>query len=313
MAGMILVLGSSNVDLILTTPRFHDPGETIQGGNVVTVFGGKGANQAIAAKRLGGSVRFLTKLGGDFHGDAYLRYLARNGLERRYLLQDRKLPTGIAFIQRIPNGENRIIVSPGANSALTSRDVRKHTAAWKDVSIFVTQLETPLPAVEAALKIARSRGAVTILNPSPATALSSKILPFIDFLVANEKEAQLLSGIRMKQKKDLPRMAERFLRLGVKRVIITLGSQGSYSHGEREAFWMKAFRVKTVDTTAAGDAFVGALAGSLATGHSIREALRMANAAGALAAARLGAQPSLPSRRELENFLQSQAGGLHKR
>jgi ribokinase len=297
----------------LTTPRFHDPGETVQGGNVVTVFGGKGANQAIAAKRLGGSVRFLTKLGSDFHGDAYLRYLARNGLERRYLLRDKKLPTGLAFIQRIPNGENRIIVSPGANSALTPRDVRKCTAAWKDVSLFVTQLETPLPAVQAALKIARSRGAVTILNPSPVTSLSSEIFPLIDFLVANEKEAQLLSAIRMKQKKDLPRMAERLLCLGVKSVIITLGSQGSYFRGEREAFWMKAFRVKTVDTTAAGDAFVGALAGSLAAGHSMREALRIANAAGALAATRLGAQPSLPSLRELEKFLQNQAGGLPKR
>lgn len=302
MTGTILVLGSSNVDLILATPRFHDPGETIQGGNMVRVFGGKGANQAIAAKRLGCTVRFLTKLGSDFHGDSYFRYLARTGLERRYLLRDKKLPTGMALIQWIPSGENRIIVSPGANGALSARDVRKHSGLWKEVSIFITQLETPLPAVEAALRIARRRGVVTILNPAPAATLSAEILSLVDFLVPNEVEAQRLSGIRMKKKTDLPPMAAKLLRRGPKNVVMTLGAQGSYFRNDREEFWMKAFPVKTVDTTAAGDAFVGAFACGLAEGKPIKEALRMANGAGALAATKRGAQPSLPSRRELEIF-----------
>jgi ribokinase len=313
MTGTILVLGSSNVDLILPTPRFHDPGETIQGGNMVRVFGGKGANQAIAAKRLGGTVRFLTKLGSDFHGDSYFRYLSRTGLERKYLLRDKKLPTGMALIQWVPSGENRIIVSPGANSALSARDVGNPIGLWKGVSIVTTQLETPLPAVEAALRIARRRGVVTILNPAPAVNLSSKILSLVNFLIPNEFEAQQLSGIRMKKKADLPPMAERLLRRGPKNVVITLGGQGSYFRSNQEEFWLKAFPVKTVDTTAAGDAFVGAFACALAEGKSNKEALRMANGAGALAATKRGAQPSLPSRRDLENFLESQAGDLKKR
>ncbi len=306
MTGTILVLGSSNVDLILPTPRFHDPGETIQGGKPVTAFGGKGANQAIAAQRLGGTVRFLTKLGSDFHGDSYFQYLARTGLDRKYLLRDKKLPTGMALIQWIPTGENRIIISPGANSALSASDVRKHSGLWKEVSIFITQLETPLPAVEAAMKAARRYGVVTILNPAPVATLSPKILSLVDFLVPNEVEAQQLSGIRMRKKADLPPMAERLLRRGPKNVVITLGTRGSYFRSNREEFWMKAFRVKAVDTTAAGDAFVGAFACGLAEGKPIQEALRMANGAGALAATKLGAQPSLPSRRELEKFFQNQ-------
>jgi ribokinase len=313
MAGMILILGSSNVDLILPTRRFHDPGETIQGGNTTMVFGGKGANQAIAAKRLGGTVRFLTKLGSDSHGDSYFRYLVQSGVEPKYLLRDKKLPTGLALIQCVPSGENRIIVSPGANSVLSARDVGDPTGLWKEVSIVTTQLETPLPTVEAALRIARRRGVVTILNPAPVVSLSSKILSLVDFLIPNEVEAQQLSGIRMKRKADIPPMAEQLLRRGAKNVILTLGSQGSYFRGEQEDFWMKAFRVKVVDTTAAGDAFVGAFACSLAEGKPIREALRWANGAGALAATRMGAQPSLPSRRDLENFLESQAGDLKKR
>lgn len=313
MTGTILVLGSSNVDLILPTPRFHDPGETIQGGNMLRVFGGKGANQAIAAKRLGGTVRFLTKLGSDSHGDSYFRYLARTGLERKYLLRDKKLPTGMAFIQWIPSGENRIIVSPGANSGLSVSDVRKHAGLWKEVSIFITQLETPFPAMEAALRIARRRGVVTIFNPAPAAILSAKILSLVDFLVPNEVEAQRLSGIRMKKKADLPLVAEKLLRRGSKNVVITLGGQGSYFRSEGEELRMKAFPVKTVDTTAAGDAFVGAFACALAEGKPIKEALRMANGAGALAATKRGAQPSLPSLRELENFLHRQAGALPKR
>jgi len=297
-------MGSSNVDLILRVPRFHNPGETITGGNLVTAFGGKGANQAIAAKRLGGEVLFLTKLGNDSFGESYRKYLTENGLPPRFLLKDKKLPSGVAIIELIPRGENRIIVSPGANGSLSVKDLQKHQDAWKGAGVFVVQLETPMNTVKKGLLLARKNGSLTILNPAPAIPLPPKVLSLVDFMVPNEWEAQSLSGIKMKGKKDLPRIAQKLLGRGVKNVVITLGAQGLYFKNRDEEIWMDAFRVKAVDTTAAGDAFMGALACGLAAGKSIRKALRMANAAGGLAATRLGAQPSLPNRRELERFLE---------
>jgi ribokinase len=170
MKGRILVLGSSNVDLILRIPRFHHPGETIAGENLVTAFGGKGANQAIAARRLGGEVVFLTKLGGDSFGASYRKYLTQEGLPARFLLRDSSLPTGVALIELIPKGENRIIVSPGANGALSVKDLVRHREIWKGVSVFVAQLEIPLNTVAKGLKLAREKGASrfsTRLRPFP--------------------------------------------------------------------------------------------------------------------------------------------------
>ena len=300
MKDRILVLGSSNIDLILRVPRFHNPGETITGENLVTAFGGKGANQAIAARKLGGEVVFLTKLGNDSFGKSYRKYLTQNGLPPRFLLRDRRRPSGVAVIELVPQGENRILISPGANASLSGKDLQRHPGVWTGVKVFVVQLETPLEAVAKGLLLARKNGALTILNPAPAAPLSSEILSLVDFLVPNEWEAHSLSGMR---KKDLPRIAKALLGKGVKNVVITLGAQGLYFNNRDEEIWMDAFRVKAVDTTAAGDAFVGALACGLAAGKPIRQTLKMANAAGALAATRLGAQPSLPGRRELERFL----------
>jgi ribokinase len=300
----ILVMGSSNVDLILRVPRFPNPGETITGENLVTAFGGKGANQAIAARRLGGKVLFLTKLGNDSFGESYRKYLTDTGLPPRFVLQDKKLPTGIAAIELIPRGENRIIVSPGANGSLSMKDLQKHQAAWSGVGVFVVQLETPMNTVQEGLLLARKNGSFTILNPAPAAPLSPGISSLVDFLVPNEWEAQSLSGIKMKGKKDLPRIAQKLLDRGVKNVVITLGAHGLYFKNRDEEIWMDAFRVKAVDTTAAGDAFMGALACGLAVQKSIGQALKMANAAGALATTRLGAQPSLPNRLELKRFLE---------
>jgi len=304
MRNRILVLGSSNIDLILRVPRFPNPGETITGGNLVTAFGGKGANQAIAARRLGGRVTFLTKLGADSFGKAYRKYLTHTGLPPRFLLQDEKLPSGVAIIELIPKGENRIIVSPGANASLSVRDLQKYHDAWDGAGVFIVQLETPMSTVRKGLLWARKKGCLTILNPAPAAPLSPEILSLVDFLVPNEWEAQSLSGVKMKGKKDLPRIAQKLLDRGVANVVITLGARGVYCQNREEGIWLDAFRVKAVDTTAAGDAFMGALACGLAEGKAIREALKMANAAGALCATRLGAQPSLPHRSELERFLE---------
>ena len=304
MKGRILVLGSSNVDLILRIPRFHHPGETLTGENLVTAFGGKGANQAIAARRLGGEVVFLTKLGNDSFGESYREYLTQNGLPARFLLQDSKLPTGVALIELIPKGENRIIVSPGANGALSVKDLLKHQMLWKGVEVFVTQLETPLETVTKGLTMAKGKGSLTILNPAPAVPLPPKVLSLVDFLVPNEWEAQTLAGMKMKGKKDLPAMARRLLDKGPGNVVITLGAKGLYFQNRDEEIWMDAFRVKAVDSTAAGDAFMGALACGLAEGKPIREVLLWANAAGALATTKLGAQLSLPRRKEVERLLE---------
>jgi ribokinase len=295
------------VDLILRIPLFHGPGETILGENLVTVFGGKGANQAIAAKRLGGKVAFITKLGIDSYGKSYRHYLIENGLPRKGILQDQGLPTGIALIEVNPQGENRIIVSPGANRSISTKDLKSLTQVWKGINVFVAQLEVPLQTVSMALQVAKDQGALTLLNPSPSIPLPPRLLSFVDFLVPNEWEAQSLTGIKMKRDQDLPKMAKSLLRGGAKNVVITLGPKGLFFKNGEEEIWMGAFRVKAVDTTAAGDAFMGALACGLSEGKTIPEILRFANGAGALATTKLGAQPSLPPREEVENFLSKQA------
>jgi ribokinase len=304
MSNKILVLGSSNVDLIFRVPRFHHPGETIVGESLVTAFGGKGANQAIAANRLGGDVLFLTKLGNDHFGQSYRRYLIENGISPKTILRDKKNPTGMAFIELASEGENRIIVSPGANDSLHINDIKKFSPLFRKINIFVTQLEIPVETVKTGLKMAKNGGAITLLNPSPSLRLSSDIFPLIDFLVPNEWEAQFLTGLKMKDKRDISKMANRLLRMGVKNVVITLGPNGLFFKNKNEEIWMKAFQVNVVDTTAAGDSFMGGLACGLSEGKPIQEVLRFANGAGGLATTKLGAQPSLPLRKDLNRFLQ---------
>ncbi len=303
----ILILGNSNVDFVLTIPRFHHPGETILAQSLGIFFGGKGANQAVAAKRLGGEAALLTKVGNDRYGKSYRRHLIKNGLDRKLILEDKKLPTGTAVIELTPKGENRIVSFLGANGSLSADDLKRLARYWQGVNVFVTQLEVPLPSVEKGLRMAKEQGAVTLLNPSPPTGLRQRVLSLVDFIVPNEWEAQSLTGIKWKGGREIRRMAERLLGKGVKNVVVTLGSKGLFFKNRSEELRMRAFRVKAVDTTAAGDAFLGALACGLAENKPIREALRFANAAGALATTKLGAQPSLPSRKEVEGFLQARS------
>jgi ribokinase len=271
--------------------------------DLVTVFGGKGANQAIASKRLGGKVSFITKLGDDHYGQTYRWFLTQNGLDPKGILKDKERPTGIALIELNPNGENRIIVSAGANGSISEDELRKLGRYWKGIHVFVTQLEIPLSAVQMGLKMAKDQGALTLLNPSPPVQLSPDVFSCVDFLVPNEWEAQYLTGLRMEREKDIEKMADQLLGRGTKNVVITLGPRGLFFQNETETIWMKAFGVNVVDTTAAGDAFMGALACGLSDNKPIREILKFANGAGALATTKLGAQPSLPSRRGLDQFL----------
>lgn len=305
MPKQILVLGNSNVDIILKIPRFHDPGETILATDRITAFGGKGANQAITAKQLGGDVLLATKVGHDPYGKSYRQYFVEKGFNRKLILEDKKLPTGMAIIELTPKGENRIIASLGANGSLSRNDIKPLSRYWKGVGVFVTQLETPLPTVRWGLKMAKDQGAITLLNPSPAHSLSAEIFSMTDFLIPNELEAQALAGLKMREGRDLPKIAEKLLTMGVNNVVITLGPKGLFFKNHREEIRMKAFRVKVVDTTAAGDAFLGGFACGLADGKPIREALRFANAAGALATTKLGAQPSLPFRKEVETLVKN--------
>ncbi len=303
MAKKILVLGNSNVDFVFKIPRFHHAGETILAESLGTFFGGKGANQAITAKRLGGDVHFITKVGNDQYGKSYRGHLIKNGLDQKLILTDNKLPTGTAVIELTPKGENRIIAFLGANGSLSVDDLKRLKRHWSGVGVFVTQLEIPLPTVERGLKTAKDQGALTLLNPSPPIRLPSRILSSVDFIVPNELEAQFLTGIKWERDQQIRKVAQKLLGMGVKNVVITLGSKGLFFKNRTEEFWMKAFKVNVVDTTAAGDAFLGGLATALTENRPIREALKFANGAGALATTKLGAQPSLPTRKELEALL----------
>ena len=308
MRGKILVLGNSNVDFVFKIPRFHHPGETILAESLATFFGGKGANQAITAKRLGGDVRFITKVGNDHYGKSYRHHLINNGLDPRLILQDSKLQTGTAVIELTPKGENRIIAFLGANRSLSVIDLKSLERHWRGVGVFVTQLEISLSTVERGLKIAKGQGALTLLNPSPSIQLSPDLLRLVDFIVPNELEAQFLTGIKWNGKQEIRKSADRLLNMGVKNVVTTLGPKGLFFKNRSDELWMEAFRVNVIDTTAAGDAFLGALATSLSENKPIREALKFANGAGALATTKLGAQPSLPTRKELDAFVNRMKG-----
>ncbi len=303
MGKRILILGSCNVDLVFHIPRFHHPGETISAESQATFFGGKGANQAMSSKRLGGNVCFITKVGNDLYGKSYRQHLVKNGLDQKPILEDKKLPTGMAVIELTPEGENRIVVFPGANGSLSAGDLKRLHSCWRGIGVFATQLEIPLATVEGGLRLAKKEATLTLLNPSPPVQLSPHLLSLVDFIVPNEIEAQFLTGIKRKGDRDIRRMAERLLEMGAKNVVITLGPKGLFFKNRTDEIGMNAYQVKVIDSTAAGDAFLGALATGLAENKPIKEALRFANAAGALAATKLGAQTSLPFRKDLETFL----------
>jgi ribokinase len=257
----------------------------------------------MTSKRLGGNVCFITKVGNDLYGKSYRQHLIKNGLDRKLILEDRKLPTGMAVIELTPRGENRIIAFLGANGSLSGKDLKRLQSCWRGVEVFVTQLEIPLRTVEKGMRLAKHQGALTLLNPSPPARLSATLLSLVDFIVPNEVEAQSLTGMKWKGDRNLRKMAERLLEMGVRNVVITLGPKGLFFKNRSQELWMDAFRVNVIDTTAAGDAFLGALATGLSEKKPIQEALRFANGAGALATTKLGAQPSLPFRKDLGVFL----------
>ncbi|NLM54451.1 MAG: ribokinase [Firmicutes bacterium] len=299
----IVVVGSLNVDLVVRTPRVPEDGETIVGTEFDRFFGGKGANQAVAARRQGAETIMAGRVGSDLFGQDQVRSLKEQGISTAGIIIDETHPTGTASIILDEQGNNRIIVVPGANGAYSPEDVEgiRHLIAEADA--VVVQLEIPLEAVERVLTVAREMGKLTVLNPAPAAALPDDLYRYVAVITPNESEATLLTGVQVLDAASARQAAEKLRAKGVDQVIITLGSKGVYGLDKQEEFHIPAHQVNVVDTVAAGDTFTGALAVMLAEGKSLAEAAQYANAAAAIAVTRPGAQPSVPTRSEVLAFL----------
>jgi ribokinase len=299
----IVVAGSSNTDMIVKTPRIPGPGETILGGVFSMAAGGKGANQAVAAARAGGKVAFIACVGRDLFGDKALEGLSRDGIDISCVVRHETAPSGVALIIVNDDGENSIAVAPGANGNLLPSDLERFRSVIESASILVIQLEIPLESVKAAVEIASRNGVTVILNPAPAAPVPPEILRRVDFLTPNEHETRVLTGIEVGDESTARSAAATLADQGVKTVIITMGSRGAYVAGGVHEELVPGFSVRAVDTTGAGDVFNGSLAVALAEGSPLRDAVRFANAAAALSVTRLGAQPSIPVRKEIDRFL----------
>jgi ribokinase len=298
-----VVVGSSNTDMIIKLDRIPRPGETILGGEFVTAAGGKGANQAVAAARAGGDVTFVARVGQDIFGDKALAGFVREGIHVEHVQRDPAAPSGVALIFVAKDGENSIAVAGGANLLLSQVDVKQAAPAIAAASTVLMQLETPLETVRAAAQIAARTGVAVILNPAPARVLPDELLKLVSVLTPNETEAELLAGIAVTDEAMAALAAEKLRARGVETVILTLGARGAFVATASIRQLVPGFPVEAVDTTAAGDVFNGALAVALGEGKPLLEAVRFANAAAAISVTRLGAQPSAPSRKEIESLL----------
>jgi len=303
MTARVTVVGSLNMDLVTRTPRIPQPGETIIGDDFHTVPGGKGANQAVAAARLGAQVSMVGRVGRDAFAGPMLDNLAAAGVDHTFVTQDPEAATGVALIVVEGTGQNSIVVASGANKCLSPADVEAAEAVIAAADALLLQLESPLETVTRAAEVARSHEMMVILNPAPARPLPAALLLLVDVLVPNESETALLTGLPVCDRAEAETAAMALRRSGVGTVILTLGERGALLAQEGGADLFPAFDVTPVDTTAAGDAFVAGFAVALAEGRTLAEAVRWGNAAGALATTKLGAQPSLPTRQDLEALL----------
>ncbi len=301
----VLVIGSANVDFTVTVERLPREGETVSGGRLHVGHGGKGANQAVAARRLGAEVRFVGCVGADQFGDEIATRLASQGIETGGLTRSAEARTGTALIIVDALGRNQIAVAPGANRALAPEMAEKRESDFEWAEVLLIQLETPVPTVAWALRAARRHKVLTILNPAPAQPLSEKVYPLVDYLTPNAGEAALLSGQAVEDPETARRAALELLARGVGTVVVTLGAAGALVCGDTSVVHFPAFPVQAVDTTGAGDAFNAGLAVGLAAGGTLEQAIPLANAAAALACTRTGAQDALPDRAEVEAFLRS--------
>jgi ribokinase len=299
----IVVVGSSNTDMIVKLPHLPKPGETVINGTFASAAGGKGANQAVAAARAGGDVIFVTKIGNDSFGTKAIEGFRHEGVNTDYACIDPSSPSGVALIFVDERGENSIGVASGANGHFTPSDLSQALDVISSADILLVQLEIPLSTVEAAIRCASQAGVSVILNPAPAVRLGSDLLRHISVITPNRTEAETLSNISLADDASLDMASKALLAQGGEAVVITLGARGASLAHEGSFELISGFPVQAVDTTAAGDVFNGALAVSLAEGSSLRDAVRFANAAAALSVQKLGAQPSAPQRAEILELL----------
>jgi ribokinase len=300
----IVVVGSANTDMVVKVEHLPRPGETVLGGRFFSVQGGKGANQAVAAARLGGDVTFVARLGRDDLGKAAAEAYRQEGICLDYLVEDENASSGVALILVNAAGENSIAVAPGANGQLSPADVLAAEEAIAQADVLLVQLEIPLETVKAAAELAKKHGVRVILNPAPAAMLPKSLLALVDILTPNETEAAILAQGKASDALELAQQLHTISGVGI--IVMTLGSQGALLFQAGRATIVPSHPVEPVDTVAAGDAFNGALAVALARGDSLTAAIRFANAVGALSVTRAGAQPSLPTAAEVSDFLAGQ-------
>ncbi len=299
----ICVVGSSNIDLVVKSQRLPLRGETILGGEFLMVPGGKGANQAVAAAKLGAEVYFVSKLGDDIFGTQSFANFKKEGVNIKYVTRTSKALSGVASIAVDGAGNNTIVVAPGANHLLSPQDVKKAEKDITSCGAVVCQLEIPLKTVECAAILAKKYKIPFILDPAPAQKLSKELLKMTDVIKPNETEAEILTGIEVTDTKTAEKAARKLLKCGVKTVIITMGAKGCFVVNEETSEFFGAKSVKAVDSTAAGDAFVGGLAFCISSGSNILEAISFAGNVAALSVTKMGAQSSMPSMKEVENFV----------
>lgn len=295
----ILVIGSSNTDMVVKTERFPQAGETILGGEFFMFPGGKGANQAVAAARLGGEVTFICKVGQDIFGDQAVEGFKKEGIATDFCLTDEDTASGVALITVNADGENEIVVASGANNQLTTTDLDNAESAFAAADLVLVQLETPIPTVEYAIAKAGTMGKRVILNPAPARNISADTYQHLFLITPNETEAELLTGIRIEDDATAAQAADALLGMGVEHVILTLGAKGAFYKSAEQQALVPAQKVKAVDTTAAGDVFNGALTVALAEGKDWLPAIEFASQAAAISVTRMGAQASAPHRSDL--------------
>lgn len=300
---MITVIGSSNTDMVMRVGEFPKPGETIMGCGFIQNQGGKGANQAVACARLGGETSFVGKLGCDALGDNTVTLLKQEGMDVSHLTQTPDAPSGTAFIMVDAHGENSIIVNAGANGELSPADIDAAEEVIGRSDVVLMQLETPVPTLIHAARIAKKHDAKVVLNPAPApaTPLPSDLLQNVDVLIPNETEVERLTGIAVIDDASLLIALQKLQELGVGQVVVTLGSKGAMTILEGKPLIVPSIKVNAVDTTAAGDTFCGALCVQLSQGAALAEAMHFACKAAAITVTRMGAQQSIPRREEIEN------------
>ncbi len=281
-------------------------GETILGGDFIMTPGGKGANQAVAAAKLGAEVYFIAKLGEDVFAEQSLNNFKKEGVNTKYVIQTKEAPSGVALITVDDAGNNVIVVAPGANQMLSPEDIRQAESDIISSGVLVAQLEVPLETVEFAAQLANSSGVPFILDPAPAQKLSPELLKMVDVLTPNETEAQILTGIEVTSNRDSARTAaKKLLEYGVKSVILTMGAKGFLLANNERMESVPAVKVDAVDATAAGDAFTGSLAVGLAQGKTLADAALFANQVAALSVTKMGAQSSMPTKEEVEKFVRA--------